>query len=229
MRTKHPLIVRFLVDEKFDVITKAGETVMAACRNAAIHIPGNCLDSTCRDCIVQVENPPRTGAWETRFACLQHVVDDMKVRRITPTVTNRGNPSRNWRRALAKLNENSESNIGGKRILTSEDLIKSGESYTQATGVELKFDLEKAIDWERRIKWTDIDDIVARCMVKYPSVVPSELSEHSLVELVRSLPGFQDQEHPEKQTVVQVSCQWSKQYAENLEMVIFSNLSSYEP
>lgn len=108
-------------------------------------------------------------------------------------------------------------------------MLICGEIYSRTTGVELKFDSETDIDWDKSLSWSDTEEIVLRCMVKYPETTPYTIKESELIRLVKKLPNFQDRQDPDAFVVSRILDQWSKEYAENLENVTFKNLASYEP
>lgn len=111
-----------------------------------------------------------------------------------------------------------------------EDQKLAGERFVQSAGVELKFDnFEIPIDWSQRFGWNDTSSIVSRCMSKYRNLIPNDLPHAKLATCVRSLPGFDDISEPEKETLREIRSQWQSEYEDNLEKVIFDNLSSYEP
>ena len=99
-----------------------------------------------------------------------------------------------------------------------------------ATGVELKFDdgSEEEIDFESPVDLKNFPPLIKRCMLKYPSVVPSELSVKKLKKLLEDLPGYRDVECA-PDVYEKLISEWSKAYQENLDEIMFKNLSSYEP
>lgn len=68
---------RIIVDGKFNLIVKTGETILNACRNSAIYISANCADGTCRDCVVDIKNQEISEFWSEALACQQISVDGM--------------------------------------------------------------------------------------------------------------------------------------------------------
>ena len=108
-------------------------------------------------------------------------------------------------------------------------LKEKGDIYSQTTGVELKYDDdEDGIDWETSVDFSNITELVKRCMSKYPSVVPTEISIKKAKLLLMKLPGFVnsavgDEAYQEFLVV------WSQAYQKNLEEIMFKNLASYEP
>jgi len=111
-----------------------------------------------------------------------------------------------------------------------DGLKKKGDMYAKITGVELKFDdeSEEEIDLEGDVDVNNIPLLVKRCMLKYPSVVPSELTMKRLKKLLVALPGYQECDFPQD-VYKEIISAWSKAYQENLDEIMFKNLSSYEP
>lgn len=66
-------------------------------------------------------------------------------------------------------------------------------------------------------------------MLKYPSTVPGELSTVKATKLFKSLPGFDCNQEPTVEQINRVLEKWKEAYNENLDKVMFDNLSSYEP
>ena len=66
-------------------------------------------------------------------------------------------------------------------------------------------------------------------MNKYRDRVPSEMSHVQVKRLVEALPGFDQRTKPTQEQISDVLATWKGMYDENLEKVIFDNLSSYEP
>lgn len=223
-------IARVLVDGKFEFIPQAEDTILKACRNAAIFVPGNCTDGSCRDCTVEIELTIQPGVWKEVLACKHNLVDCARIKRknvsISPKTCQKV-PSWNSRLEKVKL---SKFKLEHQRTLQrSQELASIGETYSRTTGVELKFDIETEIDWDRVVSWTDTDDIVKRCMAKYPDTVPAQLSSKDLVLLVIKLPNFQGIHSPDSPTIARIVEMWAREYSENLERVTFQNVSSYEP
>lgn len=118
--------------------------------------------------------------------------------------------------------------VGIRRPISKQKA--DGERFAQSAGVELKFDdSEESIDWTSTFGWTDTKSIVVRSMNKYRSVVPSEVPLKQLKVLVRGLPGFVDTKEPTDQVLTDIRSIWQSEYDDNLEKVVFDNLSSYEP
>jgi hypothetical protein len=113
---------------------------------------------------------------------------------------------------------------------TVDELIEDGERYSQTSGVELKFDGEvHGIDWNVQVSWEDIEEIVRRCMAKYPSIVPTELSLRKAEVLLGNLPGLTKADELTEESFRKIVERWDLAYRENLDKVMFDNLSSYEP
>ena len=113
---------------------------------------------------------------------------------------------------------------------SSNSLKEKGEKYSKATGVELKFDdgSDEDVDLDAVIDLTDLPLLVKRCMLKYPSTVPKELSLKKVKRLLAALPGYRECEcSPEVYT--EFIKAWDKAYQENLDEIMFKNLASYEP
>ena len=109
-------------------------------------------------------------------------------------------------------------------------LKEKGQKYSLATGVELKFDegSDEDVDLETSVDLTDFPPLVKRCMLRYPSTVPSELTIKRLKRLLGDLPGYRESEcSPEVYEEFIIA--WDKAYRENLDDIMFKNLSSYEP
>jgi hypothetical protein len=111
-----------------------------------------------------------------------------------------------------------------------DGLKRKGDMYAKITGVELKFDdeSEEEIDLEGDVDVKNIPLLVKRCMLKYPSVVPSELTMKRLKKLLVALPGYQECDFPQD-VYEEIIATWSKAYQEKLDEIMFKNLSSYEP
>lgn len=141
------------------------------------------------------------------------------------------------------MGTNDESPQKTRSARTLDDMILDGERYSKSSGVELKVDPEEeSINWERIIGWEDDEEIVRRyayifveqlsdnrCMMKYPSVVPGEKKVKDILTLVEKLPSFERTSSPDLSHVGKIRGMWIEAYTDNLEKVIFDNLSSYEP
>ena len=113
---------------------------------------------------------------------------------------------------------------------TLDNLIEDGEKYSQTSGVELKFDGDdRGVNWESTVSLNDTLEIVKRCMAKYPSVVPSELTLRKAEVLLKVLPGLDKSEKLTRERFDAIITEWEVAYKENLDKVMFDNLSSYEP
>jgi len=111
-----------------------------------------------------------------------------------------------------------------------EKLVEDGEKYSRTSGVELKFSTdEELIDWVAVLQIGDTEEIVKRCMAKHPAVVPTELTIKKFEQIVSTLPGIQLTEAITKMDFDRIISAWDAAYRENLEKVMFDNLSSYEP
>lgn len=132
--------------------------------------------------------------------------------------------------------------VDGKEKQRIEALKEAGEKYSINSGVQLKFDDDdNGVDWDSKFSFDDTNEVIKRydiiinwslslrCMLKYPSVVPSELSAKKLERLVRELRGFSDDSTASKATLDSLKSLWEEAYQENLDRVMFENLSSYEP
>ncbi len=90
-------------------------------------------------------------------------------------------------------------------------------------------DSDETIDWTKTFGWEDISMIVPRCMNKYRSDVPKEISSKRLTSLVQTLPGFKSSNEPSMDRLNQIRLAWQIDYDENLEKVTYDHISSYEP
>ena len=110
-----------------------------------------------------------------------------------------------------------------------EILRSKGDAYSKSTGVELKFEeTDDRIDWDVTVTLMNIPELVRRCMVKYPSVVPTELTPKKVKVLLKELKSFRRTDNDDK-LYEEFLMSWSKAYQENLDEIMFKNLSSYEP
>ena len=66
-------------------------------------------------------------------------------------------------------------------------------------------------------------------MSKYPSTVPTELSRAKAVKLVHELNCISTSALPADDIIDALIRHWDEAYQENLDRVMFANLSSYEP
>ena len=158
----------------------------------------------------------------------------LQVRKITQDVRRTANKTAVTNNEITQKNRNTR---------TLDDMILDGERYSKSSGVELKVDPEgEGINWERIISWKDCDEIVKRyanlfvqqlpknrCMMKYPSVVPGEKKVKDILTLIEKLPSFEQGSSPDLSHVGKIRGMWIEAYTDNLEKVMFDNLSSYEP
>lgn len=80
------------------------------------------------------------------------------------------------------------------------------------------------------IRIRSLDSVaIYRCMLKYPSSVPAELNTQKAIKLLIKLPGLPKDFPPSTETVGKLLSKWNEAYLENLDRVMFNNLSSYEP
>lgn len=104
-----------------------------------------------------------------------------------------------------------------------------GDIYSRTTGVELKYDDDDdEINWNTPVDFSNIPELVKRCMSKYPSVVPTEVSVKKVKLLLIKLPGFVDSDVGDE-VYQDFLGAWSQAYQNNIEEIMFKNLSSYEP
>ncbi len=66
-------------------------------------------------------------------------------------------------------------------------------------------------------------------MIKYRNIPPNEISKSGLIKLVADIKGFVDQGEPSEVHVIAVLNLWGQEYNEQLDKVMFDNLSAYEP
>jgi hypothetical protein len=108
-------------------------------------------------------------------------------------------------------------------------LKNKGDIYSRTTGVELKYDDDDdEINWNTPVDFSNIPELVKRCMSKYPSVVPTEVSVKKVKLLLIKLPGFVDSDVGDE-VYQDFLGAWSQAYQNNIEEIMFKNLSSYEP